>query len=218
MARTDLRHPGNAAGDWFVDTRCIDCGTCRDVAPGLFRALGDHSVVARQPTATESEDAWLAAQACPTSSIGTISRRRRPGRLYPREIEPGAGVFDCGYCSEDSFGASAWLVRRPAGNVLVDSPRYTDALARPIAEMGGLASIVLTHRDDVADARRCARRSRSSGWPAGTASPGSCPASAAGCRRHPTSSTTASSRSSSGCGPRPEERRPRPPAVLSRPG
>jgi hypothetical protein len=41
-----------------------------------------------------------------------------PGRLYPREVEAGSGVFDLGYCSEDSFGASAWLIVRPAGNVL----------------------------------------------------------------------------------------------------
>jgi hypothetical protein len=29
MARVALRHPDNAPGDWFVDERCIDCGTCR---------------------------------------------------------------------------------------------------------------------------------------------------------------------------------------------
>jgi glyoxylase-like metal-dependent hydrolase (beta-lactamase superfamily II) len=99
---------------------------------------------------------WLAAQACPTNSIGTVSRRPRPGRLYPREVAPGTGVFDCGYCSEDSFGASAWFVRRPWGNVLVDSPRFTAALAQPFSEMGGIDHIVLTHRDDVADAKRWA--------------------------------------------------------------
>jgi glyoxylase-like metal-dependent hydrolase (beta-lactamase superfamily II)/ferredoxin len=162
MARPELRHPKNSDGDWFVDTRCIDCGTCRDIAPELFVAVGDHSVVRRQPdsgSAGEATDAWLAAQACPTNSIGTLSRRRRPGRLYPREIEPGSGVFDLGYCSEDSFGASAWFVHRPealGGNLLVDSPRFTTALVDPIARMGGIAHVLLTHQDDVADARRYA--------------------------------------------------------------
>src|SRR3954452_5293351 len=112
MARADQRHPGNVAGDWFVDTRCIDCGTCREIAPSLFADAHGSSVVRRQPVAGEQTDAWLAAQACPTMSIGTVSHRRRPGRLYPREVAPGSGVFDLGYCSPDSFGASAWFVAR----------------------------------------------------------------------------------------------------------
>jgi glyoxylase-like metal-dependent hydrolase (beta-lactamase superfamily II)/ferredoxin len=156
MARADLRNQANADGDWFVDRRCIDCGTCRDIAPDLFVAEGDLSVVARQPAPAELTDAWLAAQACPTSSIGTLSHQPRPGRLYPREIEPGSGVYDLGYCSEDSFGASAWLAVRPEGNILVDAPRFTQALVTPIEAMGGLAHVVLTHRDDVADADRYA--------------------------------------------------------------
>jgi glyoxylase-like metal-dependent hydrolase (beta-lactamase superfamily II)/ferredoxin len=164
VARLDLRDSRNAEGDWFVDTRCIDCGTCRDIAPRLFTDTGAASVVGRQPDAAERLDAWLAAQACPTNSIGTQSRQPRPGRLYPREIEAGSGVFDCGYCSEDSFGASAWFVTRPAGNVLIDSPRFTEALGGPIADRGGIAHLLLTHRDDVADAERWARRFSARVW------------------------------------------------------
>jgi glyoxylase-like metal-dependent hydrolase (beta-lactamase superfamily II)/ferredoxin len=164
MARTDLRHPANAAGDWFVDTRCIDCGTCREIAPELFGDAGGYSFVTEQPRAGADVDAWLAAQACPTSSIGTLSRQPRPGRLYPREIEAGSGVFDLGYCSEDSFGASAWFAVRSAGNVMIDSPRFTEALAGPIAAMGGIAHVVLTHRDDVADAARWAERFGARTW------------------------------------------------------
>lgn len=164
MARVDLRNDANVDGDWFVDTRCIDCGTCRDIAPALFRAQGATSVVARPPEAAEEVDAWLAAQACPTNSIGTVSRQARPGRLYPREIEAGSGVFDLGYCSEDSFGASAWFVERPAGNVMVDSPRYTGALTGALAERGGVDHVVLTHRDDVADAGRYAEHFGARVW------------------------------------------------------
>lgn len=166
MARTDLRNPANAEGDWFVDERCIDCGTCREIAPQLFRADGGTSVVARQPaeSADEQEAAWLAAQACPTTSIGTISRRPRPGRLYPRELVAGSGVYDLGSCSEDSFGASAWLLVRPEGNVLIDSPRWNQALIGPIEALGDIAHVALTHRDDVADARRYADRFGARSW------------------------------------------------------
>jgi glyoxylase-like metal-dependent hydrolase (beta-lactamase superfamily II)/ferredoxin len=183
VARLDLRNPRNAEGDWYVDTRCIDCGTCRDIAPAIFRSAGGTSVVAAQPGRVAAElrrvaaqpdpvgvrpgaetDAWLAAQACPTSSIGTQSKQPRPGRLYPHEIAPWSGVFDCGYCSESSFGASAWFVRRPEGNLLIDSPRFTEALAGPFAEVGGIARILLTHRDDVADAARWAERFGAEVW------------------------------------------------------
>jgi len=167
MARAALRHPANAAGAWFVDERCIDCGTCREVAPDLFVGRVDQSVVSHQPDGTPGRtetDAWLAAQACPTSSIGTVDHRPRPGRLYPREVAPGTGVNDVGYCSEDSFGATSWFVRRAGGNLLIDSPRFTEALARPFAELGGIAHVLLTHRDDVADADRYAALFGSRVW------------------------------------------------------
>jgi glyoxylase-like metal-dependent hydrolase (beta-lactamase superfamily II) len=164
MARVDLRNEANVPGEWFVDTRCIDCGTCRDIAPELFGEKRGRSIVQRQPSPADELDAWLAAQACPTTSIGTMSRRPRPGRLYPREVGEGSGVFDLGYCSEDSFGASAWLVVREPGNVLIDSPRFTEALAGPIAELGGIDHIALTHRDDVADADRWAERFGARVW------------------------------------------------------
>lgn len=164
MARVDLRNEANVSGDWFVDTRCIDCGTCRELAPDVFGETWGRSIVQRQPGPDGELEAWLAAQACPTTSIGTISRRPRPGRLYPREVEPGTGVFDLGYCSEDSFGASSWFVRRSEGNVLVDSPRFTEALAGPIAELGGIDHVALTHRDDVADADRWAERFGARVW------------------------------------------------------
>jgi hypothetical protein len=46
---------------------------------------------------------------------------------------PGAqGVFFCGYNSEQSFAGSAWLVTRPAGNVLVDSPRFDPKLVKRV--------------------------------------------------------------------------------------
>ena len=37
MANPKKRLPENAAGDFFVDTSCINCGNCRELAPTVFR-------------------------------------------------------------------------------------------------------------------------------------------------------------------------------------
>jgi glyoxylase-like metal-dependent hydrolase (beta-lactamase superfamily II) len=69
----------------------------------------------------------------------------------PEAVTPDGSVLFCGYASESSFGASSYLIRRPEGNVLVDSPRFASPLVRRLEELGGVALMVLTHRDDVAD-------------------------------------------------------------------
>jgi len=174
MARLDRSNPDNAPGEWFVDTRCIDCDTCRQVAPAVFADHRGLSVVAAQPLdAGNVTAAWRASLACPTSSIGTRDvHRRPPDRLFPQELAD--GVYYCGYNHEDSFGANAFLAVRPAGNVLVDSPRYTRRLLGPITELGGIDHVVLTHRDDVADAQRWADHFGARVW-AHTADAGAAP-------------------------------------------
>ena len=153
MARLDHDNPGNAPGEWFVDTRCIDCDTCRQVAPAVFADRHGLSVVADQPCGPNVETAaWRASLACPTQSIGTRSvHRRPPDGLFPQELAD--GVYYCGYNDEQSFGGNAFLAVRSEGNVLVDAPRWTRRLARPIDALGGIRHVLLTHRDDVADAR-----------------------------------------------------------------
>jgi glyoxylase-like metal-dependent hydrolase (beta-lactamase superfamily II) len=113
------------------------------------------SVVVRQPT-TEDENAamWRATLACPTQSIGTISRRRPPAGVFPWRLTD--GVHLCGYNDESSFGAHSYFLQRDAGNLLVDSPRWTRALVEAFEARGGVAHVLLTHRDDVADADRYA--------------------------------------------------------------
>jgi len=155
MARLLDRHPGNAEGDWYVDTRCIDCSTCRELAPASFGVGGGQSLVVAQPDdAARATAAWRAALACPTQSIGTVSRQPRPAGLFPQELD--GGVYYCGFNSERSFGANAYFVRRPGGNLLIDSPRWTRTLAEPIEARGGVDDVLLTHRDDVADAEKWA--------------------------------------------------------------
>lgn len=163
MARIDQRHPRNADGSWFVDTRCIDCDTCRELVPELFGDVGGQSVVIRQPVAADAErQAWLAAEACPTQSIGRSPRTARPAALYPLRLD--GPVSYLGHTSEDSFGADSYLVERPDGNLLVDSPRFTRRLVEPIESLGGIARVLLTHRDDVADADRWAEHFGARVW------------------------------------------------------
>src|SRR6266850_6898546 len=128
VARAALRLAENAPGEVYVDSTCIDCETCRAVAPATFarNAGAGQSIVSRQPQGpAELRRALMALVSCPTASIGTVNKQdvSAAAAALPEEIEPGSGVYYCGYAAESSFGASSWLVRRPGGNVLVDSPR-----------------------------------------------------------------------------------------------
>jgi glyoxylase-like metal-dependent hydrolase (beta-lactamase superfamily II)/ferredoxin len=154
------RVPENVAGEFFVDSTCIDCDTCRQLAPGVFADAGDHSYVHSQPTAGSSShrSALHSLLACPTGSIGTLGRNDSKSAIgdFPLPIED--EVFYCGFTSVNSFGGSSYLVRHPEGNWLIDSPKFLPILARRIDGMGGIRTIFLTHRDDVADAERFANR------------------------------------------------------------
>jgi glyoxylase-like metal-dependent hydrolase (beta-lactamase superfamily II)/ferredoxin len=156
VARRSLRLAENAPGDFYVDETCIDCATCRLVAPEVFAASPrDLSFVRRQPgSEAERLRALMALVSCPTASIGTESRQdARPAvAALPEPLLE--DVYYCGFAAESSFGASSYLVRRPQGNVLVDSPRAAAPLLRRLEELGGVRFLFLTHRDDVADHRR----------------------------------------------------------------
>src|SRR5437867_2393455 len=156
MARLAERLPQNVPGEFFVDSTCIDCGICRWVAPASFgRSDSALSFVRRQPSSdAERERAFMALVACPTASIGTVSRldagTPHPGvRALPDPVAE--DVYFCGYASRASYGACSWLIRRPQGNVLVDSPRAAAPLLSRLEELGGVRWMFLTHRDDVAD-------------------------------------------------------------------
>jgi glyoxylase-like metal-dependent hydrolase (beta-lactamase superfamily II) len=102
----------------------------------------------------------MALVACPTGSIGT-GRPFDPRAgiaAFPEQLD--ADLYFCGFTSESSFGAWSYLlVRRKedGGNILIDSPRFNRRLVSKIRELGGLDTIFLTHRDDVADHASFAR-------------------------------------------------------------
>jgi glyoxylase-like metal-dependent hydrolase (beta-lactamase superfamily II)/ferredoxin len=152
MADFHRRLPGNVPGEFFVDSSCIDCDLCRQIAPGVFLEVGDTSVVSRQPVGeVETRRAEMALVTCPTGSIGTLGKRNLADaiRAFPEIVEE--NVRFCGFASEDSFGGSSYLILRPDGNVLVDSPRFTSPLVRRLEAMGGVRWMFLSHIDDVAD-------------------------------------------------------------------
>jgi len=149
----------NVVGSFFVDTTCIDCDTCRQLAPDTFGETGEFSFVKAQPGDPCRERAALhALVACPTGSIGASSKNGVAAAVRDFPLPLAAGVSYCGFNSPKSFGGKSYFVEHPAGNWLIDSPRFVEHLARRFAEKGGLRYIFLTHRDDVADADKYAAR------------------------------------------------------------
>ncbi len=159
MASVAERLPQNAPGDFYVDRSCIDCDTCRRVAPEVFSEGDGFSYVSGQPQdEAQRLRALMALVACPTASIGTVARTDASSavRAFPEKVAE--NVSFCGFTAERSFGAWSWLIERPEGNVLVDSPRAAGPLLTALEARGGVRTLFLTHRDDVADHAALARR------------------------------------------------------------
>jgi len=159
MADRAQRLPDNVEGPFFVDSSCIDCDTCRQLSPATFGDTGEFSFVAAQPRdAVETRAAFRALVACPTGSIGAEDKRGAARAVDDFPLPLAGGVSYCGFNSRKSFGGNSYLVEHPAGNWLIDSPRFVERLARRMTERGGIRCIFLTHRDDVADAALYAER------------------------------------------------------------
>ena len=175
MADAAKRLSTNIDGNFFVDATCINCDTCRQLAPKSFVENGEYSSVYRQPeTESERYQAYQALLACPVGSLGALvpdkAVMRAATESFPMLIEregarlgaPGAGgceseVFYNGFNSEKSFGANSYFIRHPDGNWLVDAPRYMKKLVDAFERIGGITYIFLTHEDDIGDAPRYAK-------------------------------------------------------------
>ena len=177
MAERQLSVVENVPGELFVDSSCIECDTCRELAPDIFGSTpSGQSFARRQPS---DDDQWRralqAVVSCPTASIGAERSAAQAARDLPVPIQeerasPATGgaqraehptdgpVFRCGYSSEDSYGAQSYFLRRADGNVLIDSPRFAAPLVKRLEELGGVRRMFLTHRDDVADHEKFHRK------------------------------------------------------------
>jgi glyoxylase-like metal-dependent hydrolase (beta-lactamase superfamily II)/ferredoxin len=148
----------NSPGEFFVDTTCIDCDTCRQLATSVFGETGKYSYVYAQPQSDDDRRRALQALvSCPTGSIGhvgTSSAKEVMGDFPLLVEEP---VYYCGFTSPKSYGGSSYFVVHEAGNWLIDAPKFLPQLVKQFEAHGGVANIFLTHRDDVADADRYAQ-------------------------------------------------------------
>ncbi|KAI4357034.1 hypothetical protein L6164_001009 [Bauhinia variegata] len=164
IASRRKRRNQNVDGDFFIDHTCIDCDTCRWMAPQIFTRVDGMSAVFKQPTSKEERlKALQALLSCPTSSIHTEKPPRdileaQDSFPIPVNEHKIPGVYHCGYHSEKSFGAASYLIIHPKGNILIDSPRFTEKLARKIEMLGGARYLFLTHKDDIADHGKWSKR------------------------------------------------------------
>jgi glyoxylase-like metal-dependent hydrolase (beta-lactamase superfamily II)/ferredoxin len=157
MANPKKRVPENVPGDFFVDSTCIDCDACRQIAPSVFGEAAETSFVKMQPVlGADRRQALQALLACPTGSIGCLGDDdvKAVMKDFPLLVEE--PVFYCGYNSPKSYGGNSYFIRHPAGNWLIDSPKFVRPLVQQFEALGGMAHVFLTHRDDVADAERYA--------------------------------------------------------------
>jgi len=104
MANVEKRLPGNVPGDFFVDSSCIDCDACRQLAPTIFKDAGDASVVFRQPLSIdETRRTLMALVACPTGSIGTMVPQDFRAGIDAFPFPIAENIYFCGFTSESSL-------------------------------------------------------------------------------------------------------------------
>jgi ferredoxin len=104
MANPNLRLAENAAGEFFVDSTCIDCDTCRKIASATFRDHGDQSSVYRQPESEEElQLANMALVACPTGSIGAGHLLNAKLGVDSFPLEKGVGTKASSFFGENLY-------------------------------------------------------------------------------------------------------------------
>ncbi|MEP7337772.1 MAG: ferredoxin [Acidobacteriota bacterium] len=63
----------NVAGSFYVDSRCVDCEVCRDIAPENFKRIAArrYVIVFKQPDSAEQKSlCHEAMECCPVEAIG----------------------------------------------------------------------------------------------------------------------------------------------------
>ena len=109
MARIKDRSIDNAPGPFFVDSTCINCGSCWYIDPEHFAQNGSHSSVCKQPKGKEEIDkALLAMIDCPVAAIGAPKQITQGlcSDLFPvlitKHLE--GEIYYCGWSSKWNLG------------------------------------------------------------------------------------------------------------------
>ncbi|MAQ15804.1 MAG: MBL fold metallo-hydrolase [Sandaracinus sp.] len=148
---------------WRVTDRCIDCMASRTMAPTFIGRADGTSVFERQPESErELLDAWRALEVCPTAAVRAPKGLVRPRGLFPQDV--GHGTFRLGFNARASYGAHSYFATAAGAGLMIDAPRWSPHVVRFLEERGGLEHVLLTHRDDIADARRYAEHFGARVW------------------------------------------------------
>src|SRR5260370_36324331 len=85
MAQRQLAVVQNEPGELFVDSTCIKCDTCRELAPDIFGSTeSGQAFVKRQPSSdVEWRRALHAVVRWPTSSVGAERSAAQAARDLP---------------------------------------------------------------------------------------------------------------------------------------
>lgn len=162
MANINKKLDTNVAGEFYVDSTCINCDTCRQIAPSVFSEQAELSCVTKQPESPmELAQSWHALLACPVGSIGStgVNKAKEYQSDFPLQVD--SEVYYCGFNSRHSYGANSYFIKHDEGNWLIDAPRFQKSLIEKMHALGGVKYIFLSHRDDVADADRYAAEFKS---------------------------------------------------------
>ncbi|MFG2490694.1 MBL fold metallo-hydrolase [Streptomyces caniferus] len=152
--------PEEGTGEgWHVDARCTNCDVARQLAPELIHEKNGRAEVVRQPrNDAEARQLYAAAFTCHTRSIRHPAQRLTPD-LDPFPLALDDTVQLCGHNSRHTAGANSYLLRRPAGtSMMIDTPRWSSALADRYEALGPITDVLLTHRDHAAHGRQYADR------------------------------------------------------------
>ncbi len=149
----------NIPGNQFVDSSCINCDACRKFAPQVFADSGKTSYVKKN---IEGEDEWLAFQrallSCPVKAIGDLDRKPVAAARKTLPLKLLDGVYLNGFNDRSTFGADSYFLISDSGNWMVDSPSYNGHLVKQLERLGGIEYIYLSHRDDIADCCKYAKK------------------------------------------------------------